>query len=72
MGAAAAVGRAVSELPQNAGPYLTQHETDHHLHNSSLPGSHENEAGCSKISELSVLVLDYALARFPPPFYLHH
>jgi hypothetical protein len=67
VGAAAAVGW----LAHNAGPHLTEHETDHCINNNRIPGSYEDQR-CSEISELSMPVLDYATACFPPPLCLHH
>lgn len=59
-------------MAHNAGPHLTQHETDHHIRIPWVLGSHENERSC-EVFELPVSLLDDAATRLlaPLPFHYH-
>lgn len=64
--------RSRGGVAHNAGPHLTQHETDHHIRIPWVLGSHENERSC-EVFELPVPLLDDAATRLfaPLPFHYH-
>ena len=63
--------RSRGGVAHNAGPHLTQHETDHHIRIPWVLGSHENERSC-EVFELPVPLLDDAATRLLAPLPFHY